>query len=172
MRRIAVLGLITSLTGAGCASTDTFKGGPERDFSGFTRRANPSLRVGEPRVTNSSISDARDRLSFRRSDSAGSRLVFGDGRFTVCWTRRSSDGRRALAQAFKADGIPLGGPVVISPPAVDVVGIPEAIATDEQHIFATFQAKSENSLNEFAVPIDVYTPDGDTGRGTAKRSLQ
>jgi hypothetical protein len=77
-----------------------------------------------------------------------------------------------LAQAFKANGSPLGAPVVISPANVDIVGTPQVIATDGQRVVATFAATSENSTELFAVPLFVMPMDttpSDDGERTAQQ---
>jgi hypothetical protein len=164
MRAIAVLGIVTALTGFGCASVDTAAEGAERDFSGFARRANPSLYAGQARVV-----DARIRPALSLQNPQASRAQLEGGSFVVCWTRGSiEEGRRALAQAFKADGSPLGAPVVISPPDVDVVGAPNVVATDAQHVVTTFAAASETSMDLLAVPIETQSPAG-SGERSAHR---
>jgi hypothetical protein len=164
MKATVVLGLVAALTGLGCASVGTGGQATERDFSGYIHRASPSLVVGQARVV-----DAHVRPALPLGDAQASRVQLDGGRFIVCWTRGSvEEGRRALAQAFKADGLPLGAPVVISPPNVDVVGRPTAIAMDGQHAMATFAAASDSSMQLLAVPIE---PKGsrDGGERTAHR---
>jgi hypothetical protein len=110
MRSVAVLGLVIALAGIGCASENEARAGVERDFSGFARRPNPSLRVGEAHAVN-----ARIYPSLLLRTGQASRVQLEGARFVVCWTRGNIEGgRRALAQAFKANGSPLGAPVVIS----------------------------------------------------------
>jgi hypothetical protein len=147
----AVLGLVIALAGIGCASGNETREGVERDFSGFARRANPSLRVGDARVV-----DARIYPTLRLRTGQASRVELEGARFVVCWTRGTIEGgRRALAQAFKANGTPLGAPVAISPANLDVVGPPQVIATAGQHVVARFAAASANSTEIFAVPLFV-----------------
>ena len=164
MRRVAVLGVVTALAGLGCASTDMGRGGVERDFSGYTRRTTPSLHAGEAHVVDAPI---RPALPLRTGQA--SRVQLEGGRFILCWTRGSvEEGHRALAQAFGADGGPLGAPVVISPPDVDVIGAPQAITTDGQHVVATFAAASEKSTELLAVPLETHRAAGN-GERTAQR---
>jgi hypothetical protein len=163
MRRLAVLGAVTALASVGCASADLTRGGAERDFSGSTRRANPSLQVGAVHVV-----DARVSLSLPLRTEANRAQLEG-GRFVVCWRRGSvEEGRRALAQTFKADGSPLGAPVVISPPNVDVMTAPQLTATDGHHLVATFVAASERSTELLAVPLEMPGPSA-SGERTARR---
>ena len=164
MRTVAGLGVVMALSCIGCASADMTKDGAERDFSGIARRGNPSLRVGEARVVDAGVHPA---LPLRTGQAA--RVQLEGGRFIVCWTRGSVEqGRRALAQAFKADGSPLGAPVVISPQDVDVVESPKVITTDGQHVVATFAAASASSMDYLAVPIEAQGP-GARGERTAQR---
>jgi hypothetical protein len=149
MRTVAVLVTVTALASVGCASADLANGGAERDFSGFARRPNPSLHVGEVHVV-----DSRVHLALPLADAK--RVQLEGGRFVVCWLRGSAEeGRRALAQSFKVDGSPLGAPVVISPPNVDVLTAPQVTATDGQHIVATFAVASERSTELLAVPLEM-----------------
>lgn len=95
----------------------------------------------------------------RQPGAAGSnRIVLDDGHFVVLWTRGSAEwGYRALAQSFNASGSPLGAPVVISPPSVDVIGLPSAVTTDGRHVVATFAASTGTSFDVLAVSIDDVT---------------
>jgi hypothetical protein len=164
MRARVVLGIVAGLMSVGCASVQTAAQGAEPDFSSSTRRANPSLRVGQAHVI-----EGRVRPELPVGKPEASRVQLEGGRFIVCWTRGSvEEGRRALAQAFKADGSPLGAPVVISPPDIDVIGAPVAIATDGQHAVATFAGASETSTELLAVPIETQTI-GDMSKQTAQR---
>jgi hypothetical protein len=119
------------------------------------------------------VVDARIYPTLPLRTGHASRVQLEGGRFVVCWTRGTIEGaRRALAQAFKADGSPLGAPVVISPANLDVVGAPQVIATEGQHVVARFAAASANSTELFAVLLFVLpmepTPGGD-GERTAQR---
>ena len=163
MRTVAVVGAVIALASAGCASADLAKGGAERDFSGFARRPNPSLQVGEVHVVDGRV---HPPLPLRRE---AKRVQLEGGRFIVCWLRGSAEeGRRALAQSFKPDGSPLGAPVVISPPNVDVLTAPQLTATDGQHIVATFAVASESSTELWAVPLEMPGPAA-SGERTARR---
>jgi hypothetical protein len=163
MRTVAVVGAVIALASAGCASADLAKGGAERDFSGFARRPNPSLNVGEVQVVDSRV---HPPLPLRRE---AKRVQLEGGRFVVCWLRGSpEEGRRALAQSFKPDGSPLGAPVVISPPNVDVQTAPQTTATDGQHVVATFVAASERFTELLAVPLEMPGPAA-SGERTARR---
>lgn len=83
------------------------------------------------------------------------RVLLDDGHFVVFWTRGSVEtGYRALAQSFKQDGSPCGAPVVISPPDLDVVGSPRAVATDGSHVVATFAGSMDGSFQVLAVPLE------------------
>ena len=84
MRAIAFLGVLAALTTFGCASTGTTAAQAERDFSGDTRRANPSLRVGPAHVVNAGNAPTRPTRSAQAS-----RVQLDGGRFVVCWTRGS-----------------------------------------------------------------------------------
>jgi hypothetical protein len=163
MRTVAILGVVTALASVGCASADLFNEGAERDFSGFARRANPSLVVGEAHVVEGRIHLAPPPRT------EANRVQLAGGRFVVCWVRGSAEeGRRALAQSFKADGSPLGAPIVISPPNVDVLTAPQVTATDGQHLVATFAAASERSTEMLAVPLEMQGPAASSQR-TARR---
>jgi hypothetical protein len=92
------------------------------------------------------------------------RITLDQGRFVVIFVRGSTEwGHRALAQTFDANGTPRGAPVVISPPDLDVVGVPRAVTTDGRHVVATFAAAKDNSFDVFAVSIDdaVQASDSD-----------
>lgn len=118
-----------------------------------TRMDSESLRVVSSKPSGSS------------DDSTGStqtsaRVELEGGRFVLVWKRGSVEwGYRALAQEFRADGSPLGAPVVISPPDVDVMGSPQAVSTDGRNLVATFTGASEKSIELVAVPIEVQAPE-------------
>ena len=165
MRSGVALGVLTALMGLGCAAVETRTQGAERDFSGLTRRANPSLLAGPAHVV-----EARVRPGLPLQTSHASRVDLDGGRFVVCWTRGGvEEGRRALAQAFKGDGSPLGAPIVISPPGVDVVEMPRAVATDGNHVVATFAAASDRSVDILAVLIETKSAAGPSDESTARR---
>jgi hypothetical protein len=83
------------------------------------------------------------------------RVLLDGGRFIVCWKRGNAEsGYRALAQVYKPDGTPIGAPTVISPPDVDVIGVPQVMTTDGHHVLATFAVGAENSFELLAVPIE------------------
>ena len=167
MRSLTVLGLVIAVVGIGCASEHVASGVVERDFSGFARRANPSLRAGDAHAV-----DARIYPTLALRTGQASRVQLEGGRFVVCWTRGTIEGgRRALAQAFKANGSPLGAPVVISPANFDVVGAPQVIAADGQHVVARFAATSANATEIFAVPLFV-SPTKTTPRDDGERTAQ
>jgi len=86
------------------------------------------------------------------------RVLLDDGHFIVCWKRGDAErGYRALAQAYRQDGTPVGAPSVISPPNMDVVGMPQMVSPDGHHVLATFTAASEGSFALLAVPIEDVT---------------
>jgi hypothetical protein len=90
-----------------------------------------------------------------RAPEQAARVLLDDGHFIVCWKRGNAEsGYRALAQAYKQDGTPVGAPTVISPPNMDVVGMPQMVSTDGHHVIATFAAGSEGSFALLAVPIE------------------
>jgi hypothetical protein len=84
------------------------------------------------------------------------RVVMRDGTFVVCWRRGNVEsGYRLMAQAWTADGAPLGQPVPISPPDADVPDAPELLAIDGEHAVATFVAMSGGRFRLLAVPLEV-----------------
>lgn len=154
MRAIAASGVIMACTVLGCASVETSSPGAERDFSGVLRRPNPSLRVGEAQVI-----DRHFPPSMALQDATATRVELDRGRFIVGWTRGSSGGgRRALAQVFRVDGSPLGAPVVISPPDVDVVGGVTMASTSGQQAMATFVVASGNAFELVKVSVEAGEP--------------
>jgi hypothetical protein len=138
--------------------------GAERDFSGVVRRPNPSLRVSDAQVI-----DRHFDPSMALQDVRATRVELDRGRFIVCWTRRSPEAvHQALAQAFRADGSPLGAPVVISPPDVDVVGGVTIAKMSGQQATATFAVASGTALKLVRVSVEA----GDSAPGselTARR---
>jgi hypothetical protein len=84
-------------------------------------------------------------------------IVLDGGRFIVCWKTGDFEwGYRAVAQAFSAvDGSPQGAPVVISPPGLDVIGMPRAIKIDGRRALATFEASSGGSFALYAVSLEA-----------------
>jgi hypothetical protein len=83
------------------------------------------------------------------------RVLLEDGRFIVCWKRGNAEsGYRAFAQAYKPDGTPVGAATVISPPDMDVIGVPQVVTTDGHHVLATFAVGAESSFELLAVPIE------------------
>ena len=99
-----------------------------------------SLRVLSQEATGLSESPAAPSTE-------ASRVALDDGRFVVCWARLNADGgRQAMAQMWAADGSPVGGPVVVSPPDVDVFGAPRAVSTDGRHVVVAFASTSGSSF--------------------------
>lgn len=97
------------------------------------------------------------------------RVLLDGGRFVMVWTRGTLEwGHRAMAQEFNADGSSRGAPVVISPPDVDVVGAPQAVTTDGQHVVVTFAESSGNGFKLVAVPIETEVPGRDSDRVARK----
>ena len=83
------------------------------------------------------------------------RVTLEGGRFVMVWKRGTLEwGHRAMAQEFNADGSSRGAPVLISPPEVDVMGSPQAVTTDGQHVVVTFTESSSNGFRLVAVPIE------------------
>jgi hypothetical protein len=83
------------------------------------------------------------------------RVTLEGGRFVMVWKRGTLEwGHCAMAQEFNADGSARGAPVVISPPEVDVIGSPQAVTTDGQHVVVTFAESSGNGFKLVAVPIE------------------
>jgi hypothetical protein len=84
------------------------------------------------------------------------RVVLGAGRFVECWRRGSMEsGYQLMAQAWTADGSPLGQPVVVSPADSDVLSAPRLVKIDGEHAVATFAATSGDRFELFAVPLEV-----------------
>jgi hypothetical protein len=84
------------------------------------------------------------------------RVVLSAGRFVECWRRGSmGSGYQLMAQAWTADGSPLGQAVVVSPADSDVLGAPKLVAIDGEHAVATFTATLRGRFELFAVPLEV-----------------
>jgi hypothetical protein len=84
------------------------------------------------------------------------RVVLQGGRFVVCF--RHSDGEsgyRLMAQAWTADGSPLGPPVPISPPEADVYSAPEMVALDGHRAVVAFPAVADGQFELMAVPLEL-----------------
>jgi hypothetical protein len=92
-------------------------------------------------------------------DATATRVELDRGQFIVGWTRESAGaGHRALAQVFRVDGSPLGAPVVISPPDVDVVGGVTMARTSGQQAMATFVVASGNAFELVKVSVEAGDP--------------
>jgi hypothetical protein len=164
MRTAAIVGVEAVLGGLGCATTGASLDAQEREFASAARGPGPSLRVGEVRLVGARVHPVLPVGGPERV-----RVDLGGGRFVLCWTDGSVEqGRRALAQAFHADGSPAGEPAVISPADVDVLGAPAAVATDGRHVVATFAAASQRSVDRLSVSIETVAP-GVVGDLTAQR---
>lgn len=98
------------------------------------------------------------------------RVELDNGRFLVCWTSGTLEwGHRAMVQVFNAsDGSPRGGPVAISPPDVDVIGEPRAIASDGSRVVATFAAESGSSFQLMAVSLEDAATSDDPDRSARR----
>ena len=84
------------------------------------------------------------------------RVVLSAGRFVECWRRGSlGSGYELMAQAWTADGSPLGHAVVVSPADSDVLGAPKLVTIDGEHAVATFTATLGARFELFAVPLEV-----------------
>jgi hypothetical protein len=82
--------------------------------------------------------------------------VLNGNRFLVCWQQGDVEsGYRLMAQAWDADGSPLGPAVAISPPDVDVVGSAQLVALDDDRALATFAAASGDRFELLAVSLQV-----------------
>ena len=92
-----------------------------------------------------------------RAPTAGPvRVVLEHGRFIVCFRRGDTErGYRLMAQAWTADGSPLGEPVQVSPPDADVYSAPQVVAVDARRAMATFPAFSDGRFALFAVPLEL-----------------
>jgi hypothetical protein len=80
-----------------------------------------------------------------------SRVELGGGRFMSCWNDNAS--RRVFAQAYSAEGTPRGAAVVVSPPAMDVIGSPRAVTTNGHHIVVTFFASGDEGFEVVAASL-------------------
>jgi hypothetical protein len=90
------------------------------------------------------------------ASTGAARVLLPGGRFLMIWKRGSTEwGHRAMAQEFGAGGSPFGAPVTISPPDIDVVGSPQAVTTDGQHLVVTFAAASDSGFELVAVPLEL-----------------
>jgi hypothetical protein len=164
MKSIAVAGVVLALGGLGCASARGESMVGDRELAGIVNGGGQALRVGEPRVV-----EGRVRLSLPIRDARSTRVALDGGRYVICWTEGTVEGgRRAWAQTFSAGGVPEGAPAVLSPPDVDVVGAPSAVATDGQHLVATFAVASERSVELLSVPVESQGPAAGGSR-TAER---
>jgi hypothetical protein len=84
------------------------------------------------------------------------RVVLGAGRFVECWRRGSMEsGYQLMAQAWTADGSPLGQPVALSPTGSDVLSAPTLVRVDGEHAVATFAATLGDRFELVAVPLEV-----------------
>jgi hypothetical protein len=113
-------------------------------------------------------SAADDTAKAPPASTGAARVLLPSGRFLMIWKRGSAEwGYRAMAQEFGAGGSPYGAPVIISQPDVDVVGSPQAVTTDGQHVVATFAAASDSGFKLVAVPLelDAAGSDGDRVAG-------
>jgi hypothetical protein len=154
MKRIAICGLISALGATGCASTGVETQSAERGWSGIAWHGDPAIQVGEARVIDTSVKP-RTILSASSDGAKPARVVLHGGRFVLVWKRGSIEsGYRALAQEFAMNGSPLGGPVVLSPRDIDVMGWPQAVAIDGQHVVATFAGASKDSVKLISVAIE------------------
>ncbi len=140
------LGIAAALGAVGCASTGSLGQQGEADFSSATHHTFPSIRVGAAHAVRSPVDPQAHTPAV---------VFLEDGRFIVGWTRGDArSGHRALAQAFRPNGSPLGAPVVISPPDVDVLGAPSAGITDGHHVAMTFGTATGGSFEVLAAAID------------------
>ena len=108
------------------------------------------------------------RQESRRSEepaapsTVGRRVELDDGRYLVSFAQTSPNGGRyAVAQVERADGSPLGAPVVLSPIDADVFGAPLAVSTDGQRVVVTFAATSGESFELRAVSLEVNSSQDD-----------
>ncbi len=84
------------------------------------------------------------------------RVALKNGTLVVCSTEGTVElGYRAVAQAYSSGGTPIGSPVTISPPDVDVIGTPRAASVDGQRVIATFTATRGSAFELVAVPLEV-----------------
>jgi len=140
-----------------------------------------TLRFGRPRHAGAvaRLEPSTMELLSIEAPSAGSgaplpgqsvtRVVLDGGRFIKCWKRGDAErGYRAIAQTYEADGTPIGSPTVISPPDVDVVGVPQVVTTDGHHVLAAFAAAAESSFQLLAVTLEDARDPG-TPALTARR---
>jgi hypothetical protein len=82
--------------------------------------------------------------------------ILNGNRSVVCWRLGDVEsGYRLMAQAWDADGSPLGPPVVLSPPDVDVIGYAQLVALDDDRALATFAAASGDRFELLAVSLQV-----------------
>lgn len=154
MKRIAICGLVSALGTTACAATGVETQSAERGWSGIAWHGAPAIQVGEARVIDTSVKP-KALLSASSDGAKPARVVLHGGRFVLVWKRGSIEsGYRALAQEFAMNGSPLGGPVVLSPRDIDVMGWPQAVAIDGHHVVATFAGTSGYSIKVISVPIE------------------
>jgi hypothetical protein len=155
MKYIAFLGLVSALGAIGCASTGVKTQSAERGWGGIAWHGDPAIQVGEARVIDTPV-DPKAPLNAPSDGAKPARVVLHGGRFILVWKRGSIEsGYRAMAQQFAMNGTPLGGPVVLSPRDVDVMGWPQAVATDGHHVVVTFAGASGDSVKLISVPIET-----------------
>jgi hypothetical protein len=76
------------------------------------------------------------------------------GRTLLCWREGSMEqGYWAVAQ-LEEDGVPVGKPIVISPPDADVLGVPRVASAGAHRVVAVFPAMIGDSYKLVTVPVD------------------
>jgi hypothetical protein len=137
----------------------TLRFGRPRHASGVARLQTSSFEVS---IDEPAVADAP-------TPPTATRALLDGGHFVVCWKRGDAErGYRAVAQVYGQDGTPLGAPTVVSPPDVDVIGVPQVLTTDGHRVVATFAAAADSSFELLAVPIADASA-GDDAAVTARR---
>lgn len=80
------------------------------------------------------------------------RVALRHGTF-ACWTEDGT--HRALARISGTDGSQVGPELVISGPALDVVGPPQAATADGEHVLVAFFAATDGPFQLVATWLDV-----------------
>jgi hypothetical protein len=139
----------------GCVTSDIVGTGHDGSLTVAQGDSASTLQVGEARIIARRVNplSSASRGAARKG---ALRLDLPRGRFLVCFHRGDDDsGHRLMAQAWGADGSPLGAPVQISPPGVDVASPPEAAALSGGEVVVTFPAYAEGQFSLYAVHLTV-----------------
>jgi hypothetical protein len=131
---------------AGCGSTAALHAPVQIDFA---VAATNLPHVGETRVLAKHVPLPPGPRPQARS------VALADGASLLLWTDGDIDwGRRAMGQAFDADGRARTSRFVLSSPAMDVMEAPAAVTADGHSVVATFRAAENDQFELVAVAIE------------------